>query len=236
MISLYKYLTDFSVIYVSTIMLRVVSLLVFLRVWRVVCDIYDDNFEEFRDSWAYRSAKNYNPKYNMFGAMEEDWSIIPAVPYEDRQTNPAELPPKFLRQSFTKKHFNPNFMSINTPDYKNFKFVHPLDSFTPPYFCNYPNISQIIEQNPKFLNFADTRMVLKTVSLCPVDYYWLDFGYNQYPRYILQGFCRNKTTITSIPCKPCESTVYSVLRNICFDGRCQWTQMDQNRLTWCTQF
>lgn len=217
-------------------MLKIFCFFVILEFNYVISEIYDDNYSDLNTSWEYNSSQNYAPNYNMYGSVEEAWDFVPSIPYNDEQGNPEERPQYSLIRNYTRLYFKRNFMSIKAPNYNNFNFTLPLDSYIPPASCNYPKIQTILNETfgtNKAGNFSNN---FKKVVICPIEYYWMDFGYNQYPRYILQGFCKNKTTLTSKPCRPCELRVYSVLRNICLAGTCRWMQMNQNLLTWCTQF
>ncbi|TGZ55604.1 hypothetical protein CRM22_010366 [Opisthorchis felineus] len=86
------------------------------------------------------------------------------------------------------------------------------------------------------------RSLLSDYTLCPVYYYWQDFGQTYWPRYIKQGFCVNfGGTSCSIPpglfCKEAEFTDVTVLRYFCLvhwpQEKCKWYRTRLPVLTSC---
>lgn len=217
-------------------MWEVLSIFVCLKLNRVFCEVYNDNYWELKSHWKYNSSRNYTPTYNMNEGVDDDMTLVPNVPYDDGYGSAERLPPIAMVRIFNRVHLRNLFMSINVPNYDNFTFVPPVYSYIPPTSCNYPKIGKILNETFGMEQAGNFSTTFKKVIFCPIEYYWMDFGYNQYPRYVLQGFCKMKTSLTSKPCKPCDVKIYSVLSNNCMSGRCLWMRIHQRLLTWCTQF
>lgn len=217
-------------------MFEVIIFFVISKFNQVFCEIYIDNYRELSSYWEYNSSRNYTPSYSMYGDLDDDMTLVPNVPYDDEYGNPEELPPIPMVRIFNRIHLRNGFMSINAPNYDHFTFLPPLDTYIPPASCNYPKIGTILNETFGMEQAGNFSNSLKKVIFCSIEYYWMDFGYNQYPRYILQGFCKMKTSLTSKSCRPCDMKMYSVLSNNCMAGSCRWMRVHQNLLTWCSQF
>ncbi|KII67729.1 hypothetical protein RF11_01775 [Thelohanellus kitauei] len=196
-----------------------------------------ENYAEIYESWQYNTNPHYQPTYKTIGVVRNGWTVVPTVPFDDPSDQTStQSPSNYTIEDYQLKHYDPTFMSITAPSYEAFEFKSPAWlQYQPTKKCLYPKLKPLYEEYGKEIG-EKSRIMLKKLFVCPIDYYWMDYGPNQFPRYILQGFCRPRITVTSKDCRPCETMAYVVLRNFCQNDVCKWVYMKQNLLIWCTQF
>ncbi|KAF0991063.1 hypothetical protein HZS_7122 [Henneguya salminicola] len=201
----------------------------------------NDIYSDIEDGWVYSKITNFQPPYNLLGKWNNDWDIVPTVPFEVDIVENFKEPTNQTIRDYLNNYFDPDFMSINEPDVMNFRFKLPQEIYSKPNEgCLYPSITHIT-QNNSILDQIDHKKIvlfLKRLFLCQINYYWMDYGLYQYPRYVLQGFCQDKKReLTAKMCRACETRDYRVMRFMClFKKKCGWKYMKQKLLIWCTQF
>lgn len=193
------------------------------------------DFEELKEEWKYNPDEEMADYEKYWKHKIEHYRSIPSMPFNDNQKIPEKFPEDQMLEKYQREYFNNTFMSIQKPDF-NAPFKHPLGSFIPPEKCSYIDYENMATEPYNKAVSIDINKTMKVLSLCPVEYRWLDFGPTQYPRYILQGYCIKRETLTGKFCKPCDTHRYTVLRHNCQRGYCKWFGVRFHRLQWCSQF
>lgn len=218
------------------------KLLLFLYLYQIFICICVKNLVKI-DILRKISMKKVNRiKYKMIGTLPLKYKVFPTMPYElNLKALKIVFKSKIEKEFCFSKHYDSSFMKIakytkcNQKNqsmflYKDIKYYQVNEKK-----CSLKNIHLLLYKLniSQFKNFNKLLMLKDKLTTCPITYYWIDYGVNQVPRYILQGFCDNLQHNTK--CVPCQAFKYYVKRYFCLTNeKCSWYTSIHYLLTHCT--